>query len=71
MNDGSLVIAINDTPESETLWHWKEGQPIRRIGSTPRLLSTNITVTISGDLKNAFLVTRDDRRDIWMSKVVK
>jgi hypothetical protein len=71
MNDGSLVIAINDTPESETLWHWKEGQPIRRIGSTPRLLSSNITITVSGDLKNAFLVTRDDRRDIWMSKVVK
>jgi hypothetical protein len=71
MNDGSLVMTINDTPESETLWHWKEGQPVRRIGSTQRLLSSNTVATASGDLKRVFLVTRDDRRDLWMSKVVK
>jgi hypothetical protein len=71
MNDGSLMIAINDTPESETLWRWSEGQPPRRIGSIPRLISNAVTATVSGDGKWAFVVTRDDRRDIWMSRVVR
>jgi hypothetical protein len=69
-NDGSLIMAINDTPESESLWQWKEGQPARRLGSIQRLLSNSVTATVSGDLKYVFAVTRDDRRDIWMGKVV-
>ena len=69
-DDGSLIMALNDTPESETLWQWKEGQPARKLGSIQRLLSTNVTATVSGDLKHVFLVTRDDRRDIWMGRVV-
>jgi hypothetical protein len=71
MSDGSLMFSISDTPESQTLWQWKEGQPARRVGSIQRLLSTNISATVSGDGKWAFIVTRDDRRDIWMSKVVR
>jgi hypothetical protein len=71
LTDGSLMMIINDTPESQTLWHWKEGQSPRRIGSIQRLVSNSVTTTVSGDMKNAFLVTRDDRRDIWMSRVVR
>jgi hypothetical protein len=44
---------------------------VRRIASTPRLLSNNVTLTVSEDLTKVFMVTRDDRRDIWMSRVVK
>ena len=69
--DGSLVVFINDTPESESLYHVKEGQPVRRLGSTPRLISRNSSVMISRDMKKTFVITRDDRRDVWMSKVVK
>ena len=71
MDDGSLVAMINDTPESETLYHLKEGAPPRKIGSTPRLISSNAVVQVSSDMKKAFVITRDDRRDVWMSKVVK
>ena len=70
-DDGSLVVVINDTPESETLYHLKEGQPPRRIGSIPRLVSRTTQATISSDLRKVFVITRDDRRDVWMSKVVK
>ena len=71
MDDGSLVAMINDTPESETLYHLKDGTPPRRIGSTPRLISNNAVVQVSGDMKKGFVITRDDRRDVWMSKVVR
>ncbi|HEX6573562.1 MAG TPA: serine/threonine-protein kinase [Gemmatimonadaceae bacterium] len=71
MNDGSLVVAINDTPESETLWHWKKGHPLRRLASTQRLISTNTTATLSGDMSKVFVVTFDDRRDVWLTRVVK
>ena len=71
MDDGSMVAAINDTPESETLYHLKEGAPPRRIGSIPRLLSNNVVSRVSGDMKKVFVITRDDRRDVWMSKVVR
>jgi hypothetical protein len=71
MDDGSLVAMINETPESETLYHLKEGAPPRRIGSTPRLISSNTILRVSSDMKKAFVITRDDRRDVWMSKVVK
>jgi serine/threonine protein kinase len=70
-NDGSLVMSINDTPESESLWQWREGQPARKLGSIQRLLSNNVTATVSGDLKQVFMITRDDRRDIWIGKVVR
>ncbi len=71
MNDGSLVAAINDTPESETLFHLKEGQAPRKLGSAPRLISSNVTIVVSRDMKLASVITRDDHRDVWMSKVVK
>ena len=71
MADGSLIAIINDTPESETFYHIREGRPPTRLGSTPRLISQNITVSISRDLRRAFIITRDDRRDVWMSKVVR
>ena len=71
MADGSLVASINDTPESETLFHLKDGQPPRKLGSTPRLISGNTVVRVTSDMKKAFVVTRDDRRDAWMSKVVR
>lgn len=71
MNDGSLVGIINDTPESETMYHLKEGEPPRRLGSMPRLVSPNVVLRVSGDMKTVFVITRDDRRDVWMSKVVR
>ena len=70
MNDGSMIISLNDTQQSETLWHWKDGK-IKRLGSTPRLISGNTIVTVSGDMSNAFVVTFDDRRDAWLAKVSK
>jgi hypothetical protein len=71
MYDGSLIAVVNDTPESETLYHLKEGVAPRRIGSTPRLISSNAIMRVSSDMKKAFVITRDDRRDVWMSTVVK
>ncbi len=71
LDDGDLAIGVNDTPESETLYRIRRGQPARRIGSTPRLISARTAVTISSDFKKAFVITREDRRDVWMAKVVR
>ncbi len=71
LEDGSLLAAMNDTPESETFYRIREGDAPRRLGSTPRLISSITTVSMSGDLKRAFIVTRDDRRDVWVSKVTR
>jgi hypothetical protein len=71
LDGGDLATWVNDTPESETLYRIHEGQPARRIGSTPRLISATTTITMSSDFKKAFVITREDRRDVWMARVVR
>jgi hypothetical protein len=71
LDDGSVAVVINDTPQSQTLYRVKSGAPAERIGSTPKLIPSYSIWTVSTDLKRAFLVTIDDRRDIWTSKVVR
>ena len=70
LDDGSLLAIINDTQESETFYLLKKGKQPQRLGSTPRPISSAI-VTVSKDLKRAFVITKDDRRDVWTSKVVR
>ncbi|MEO8575463.1 MAG: protein kinase [Gemmatimonadales bacterium] len=71
LTDGSLIGIISDTPESQTFYLLKEGVPARRLGSTQRPISPAFIVSVSGDLKRAFVITRDDRRDAYMSKVAR
>ena len=71
LDDGTTLVAVNDTPESQTIYRVMTGGGVERIGSTPRLITPNVPMTASSDLKRAFVITRDDRRDVWMSKVVK
>ena len=71
LRDGSVLVVLNDTPESESIYRVTPEKKVERIGSTPRLIAPNVSLTVSSDLKRAFLVTLDDRRDVWMSKVVK
>ncbi|MBA3559660.1 MAG: hypothetical protein H0W30_13820, partial [Gemmatimonadaceae bacterium] len=68
LEDGGLLIEIADTPESFTFYRTRPGGSVERIGSTPRPTST---VSMSADQKRAFVITRDHRRDAWMSKVVR
>jgi hypothetical protein len=69
--DGNVVVVVNDTPESATIYRVKPGSPPERLGSTPRLIAPGVSLTMSSDLKRAFVITLDDRRDVWMSKVAK
>ena len=69
LDDGSVAVLLNDTPDSETLYRVTPGRAPVRIGSTPRPVLS--VMTVSSDLKRAFVVTQDDRRDVWMSKVVR
>jgi hypothetical protein len=66
--DGSLLIAIRDTQESYTLYRARVGQPIERLGSTPRPIRV---LDWSVDLRRAVVVTRDYHGDAWISKVVR
>jgi hypothetical protein len=70
-SDGSLLAIINDTPESESFYLLPEGRPPRKLGSTQRPIPSTTTITVTADLKRAFVVTKDDRRDIYMSRVVR
>ena len=71
LDDGSIGVILNDTPESATLYRVPPGGSPKRLGSTPRLISQGTTLSVSTDLRRAFLITPDDRRDIWMSRVVR
>ncbi|MEO7368878.1 MAG: hypothetical protein ABIZ36_13040, partial [Gemmatimonadaceae bacterium] len=71
LDDGGLFITIDDTPESVTLYRMRQGGRVEKLGSTPRVVAQSTSVTVSSDLKRAFMISRDDRRDVWMSKVVK
>ena len=68
LEDGGLLIELADTPESFTFYRSRPGGSVERIGSTPRPTSM---VSASADLKRALVITRDHRRDAWMSKVVR
>lgn len=66
LEDGSLGIAIHDTPESVTFYRTRRGGSIERLGSVPRPVwgySTNY--------RQAVVTTRDYHGDAWVSKVVK
>jgi hypothetical protein len=71
LDDGSVLVSVNDTPESVTLYRVRPGSSPERIGSTQRLIAPGVSLTVSSDMKRAFVITLDDRRDVWMSKVVK
>jgi eukaryotic-like serine/threonine-protein kinase len=68
LEDGGLLIEVADTPESFTFYRRRPDGSLERIGSTPRPTSM---VSTSADLKRALVITRDHRRDAWMSKVVR
>jgi serine/threonine protein kinase len=70
-SDGGLIAMLNDTPEAESFYLLREGQPPRKLGSTPRLIRRNLAVGVTADMKRAFIVTKDDRRDIFMSRVIR
>ena len=71
LDNGDLALAVNDTPESVTIYRVTPGESVRRIGSTPRPIPRNTTVNVTRDLKRAFVITREDKRDVWMAKVVR
>ena len=66
LEDGSLGIAIYDTPESPTFYRVLKNGSIERIGSAPRPIwgfSTNF--------RQAVVTTRDYHGDAWIAKVVR
>jgi hypothetical protein len=68
LSDGSVLLLVNDTPESATFYRAKFDGKVERLGSTPRPTSN---ITMSTDLKRAFAVTKDYRGDAWLSKVAR
>jgi hypothetical protein len=68
LNDGSLEIAIWDTPESLTYYRARGPGKIERLGSIPRLVRRS---SESRDLRNIVVSTRDRHADAWLSKVVR
>jgi serine/threonine protein kinase len=71
LDDGGLLVTINDTPESVSFYRLRPDGKVSRLGSTPRVVDQNNFITASADMKKAFMISRDDRRDIWMNKVVR
>jgi hypothetical protein len=68
LDDGSLLFSTGDTPESSTFYRARPGAKPVRIGSTPRPTEST---SVSSDEKRAIIITRDNRRDAWMMKVVR
>jgi serine/threonine protein kinase len=71
LNDGGLYITIGDTQESVSFYRMTPDGKVTKLGSTPRIVDQATSITASSDMKRAFLISRDDRRDVWMSKVVR
>jgi hypothetical protein len=68
LDDGSLLLALRDTPESASFYLMKAGAAVKRIGAIPR---TQTSLSVSRDLKRAVLITRDYKGDAWVSRVIR
>jgi serine/threonine protein kinase len=71
LDDGGLFITVNDTQESASFFRFRPDGKVSKLGSTPRVVDRTTPITASTDMRRAFMISHDDRRDVWMSKVVR
>ncbi len=64
--DGSILVQLQDTPESATLYKLTTTGAVTRLGSIPRPITS---ISISRDMRRAAITTRDHKGDAWMSRV--
>ncbi len=66
--DGSLLVAVWDTPQTVSLYRLHGPNAIERLGTVPRALNE---ITVSNDLKRAALVTTDVRTQLTIRSVLR
>jgi hypothetical protein len=67
LDDGDILVRVGDTPESSSFYRVSTLGKVTRLGSIPRPV---VGVSVSRDLRQAAIVTKDHKGDAWMSKVV-
>jgi tRNA A-37 threonylcarbamoyl transferase component Bud32 len=66
--DRSMLLQIEETVETVTLYRLRGPGQVERLGAIPRPVER---LTVSNDLKRAVIVTRDYHGDAWMYHVVR
>ncbi len=68
LDDGSIVFAPRDTPESTMLYRVRGPGQLERIGSVPR---PNAGISVSGDLKRVAVLETNYHADAYLSRIVR
>jgi hypothetical protein len=68
IDDGSILFAPWDTPESIVFYHVTAPEKVARLGKVPRSVAG---VSVSHDLKRALVLEQDYHGDAFMSRVVR
>ena len=68
LDDGSILFAPRDTPESVLLYRVREPGRMERLGSVPRPLAA---LSVSEDLKRAAVLESNYHGDAYMSRIVR
>ncbi len=68
LDDGSILFAPWDTPESIVFYKVPAPGKMERLGKVPRSVAG---VTVSDDLKRAIVLEADYHGDAFMSRIVR
>jgi hypothetical protein len=68
LDDGSILFAPRDTPESAVFYRVRGPGRVERIGSVPR---PNAAVSVSRDLKRVAVLESNYHGDAYMSRIVR
>jgi hypothetical protein len=68
LDDGSFGMRLADTPDFMSLYQITTAGAVKKLGSIPRAVTG---ASLTNDGAHAVIMTREDRGDAWLARVVK